>query len=256
MFFSLLSRATLPATAPSSMSDEKIVEEGKAPNDVHQVDSSADSYSPRTEDVVTKEPMGKRFIRTLLTPGSALQIVIAAVIAIAIGMAVTATVSDIPEAAPVILEIPGQLWLRALRATVLPLIITAMILAVQNLKAMSKGGAKLAKLTVLWYVGTTIIAVVHSMILVDLVWRRQMQVVSRDSLQEGIEEAESVQEDNPDNAPHDIVVSVAESFIPSNVFGALAEDQLLGVLISAIVVGKSCPRRRKNLLLALKSKRS
>jgi hypothetical protein len=53
----------------------------------------------------------------LKTPGSAMQIITAALLAIAIGLAVSTTVSDIPEAVPVILEIPGSLWLRALRAT-------------------------------------------------------------------------------------------------------------------------------------------
>ena len=51
------------------------------------------------------------------TPGSAVQIIVAALLAIAIGLAVSTTVDDIPEAASVILAIPGSLWLRALRAT-------------------------------------------------------------------------------------------------------------------------------------------
>lgn len=69
-------------------------------------------------DVETrKETFGQRLWRNFKTPGSALQIVAAAALAIAIGMAVTTTVDDIPEAAPVLLEIPGDLWLRALRAT-------------------------------------------------------------------------------------------------------------------------------------------
>jgi hypothetical protein len=46
-----------------------------------------------------------------------MQIISAALLAIAIGLAVSTTVTDIPEAVPVILEIPGSLWLRALRAT-------------------------------------------------------------------------------------------------------------------------------------------
>jgi len=54
---------------------------------------------------------------SLKTPGSAMQIITAALLAIAIGLAVSTTVSDIPEAVSVILEIPGSLWLRALRAT-------------------------------------------------------------------------------------------------------------------------------------------
>jgi Na+/H+-dicarboxylate symporter len=36
---------------------------------------------------------------------------------------------------------------------------------------------------------------------------------------------------------HDIVVSVVESFVPQNIFQSLAEDQLLAVLVTAVVVG-------------------
>jgi Na+/H+-dicarboxylate symporter len=38
-------------------------------------------------------------------------------------------------------------------------------------------------------------------------------------------------------AAHDVVVSVFESFIPNNVASALANDELLAVLVSAVVVG-------------------
>jgi len=38
-------------------------------------------------------------------------------------------------------------------------------------------------------------------------------------------------------APHDIVVQVFESFIPSNVASAVSNDELLAVLVSAVVVG-------------------
>lgn len=78
------------------------------------------THSSTQDESSTKahtQPWSRRFCSTLMEPGSALQIVIAAAIAIGIGMAVTSTVDDIPEAAPVILEIPGSLWLRALRAT-------------------------------------------------------------------------------------------------------------------------------------------
>ena len=54
--------------------------------------------------------------KVLKTPGSALQIVIAAVIALAIGMAVNVTVDTVPSAAVVVLGIPGRLWLRSLTA--------------------------------------------------------------------------------------------------------------------------------------------
>lgn len=49
-------------------------------------------------------------------PGSAFQIIIAALLAIAIGMIVTTQVDEVPEAARVLISIPGDLWLRSLKA--------------------------------------------------------------------------------------------------------------------------------------------
>ncbi|KAI5368137.1 Putative sodium:dicarboxylate symporter [Septoria linicola] len=192
-------------------------------------DGSQDTVPTPTQEqdvVQAKEPFGKRVLRNLKTPGSALQIVLAAVLAIGIGLAVSLTVDEIPEAAPVILEIPGTLWLRALRATVLPLIITAIILAVQNLKAMTSGGSKLAKWTISYYVLTTILAVIHSMILMDLVWSNLMTQADAASLEVAENDQETIDE-RAAQQPHDIVVTVFTSFIPQNVFQALAEDQLL-----------------------------
>lgn len=54
--------------------------------------------------------------REFCTWGSAVQIVIAALLAIAIGLVVSTQVDDVPEAASTILNIPGNLWLRALQA--------------------------------------------------------------------------------------------------------------------------------------------
>ena len=119
---------------------------------------------------------------------------------------------------------------------VLPLIITAIIIAVQNLKAMAKDGAKLARWIISYYVLTTMLAIVHSMIMVDLVWRGLMQEADAESLVVSEDDAETVAE-REDTAPHDIVVSVAESFIPNNIVAALAEDSLLAVLVTAIIIG-------------------
>jgi len=57
-----------------------------------------------------------------------------------------------------------------------------MILAVRRLKGMANGGRKLAKWTVLWYVGTTLIATVHSTLMVSLIWRRLFREVGAESL--------------------------------------------------------------------------
>lgn len=61
-------------------------------------------------------PVKRPWWHAIKEPGSALQIVIAALLAIAIGLIVTTQVNNVPQAAVVILSIPGDLWLRALRA--------------------------------------------------------------------------------------------------------------------------------------------
>ncbi|EGP91174.1 unnamed protein product [Zymoseptoria tritici ST99CH_1A5] len=234
--------ATVPTT--ESIPHEK----GDAIENGHSVSSQSPPPGTRTGPETEKPKLnfGQKCLRELKTPGSAIQIILAAILGIAIGIAVSSTTTDIPEAAPTILEIPGMLWLRALRATVLPLIVTAIILAVQNLKDMSEGGSKLVKWTIGYYVLTTIFAVVHSMILMDLVWSNLMVVADAESLQVDSDQQETIDE-NSGNAPHDIVVSVFTSFIPQNIFQALAEDQLLGVLVTAVVVG--CLLKRDSALL-------
>lgn len=112
----------------------------------------------------------------------------------------------------------------------------AIIIAVQNLKAMAKGGAKLARWTICYYVGTTVFAIIISTIMTDTVWRPLMTVASGESLQVTDSDQETIDE-NSGMAAHDIVVQVFESFIPQNVVASVAEDELLAVLISAVVVG-------------------
>jgi Na+/H+-dicarboxylate symporter len=54
---------------------------------------------------------------------------------------------------------------------VLPLIVTAMIMAIQNIKQIAGGkGKRLAWYAIGWYVGTTILAIMHSALLTGLVW--------------------------------------------------------------------------------------
>ncbi|KAF4920954.1 Excitatory amino acid transporter 3 [Colletotrichum viniferum] len=175
----------------------------------------------------------------IIEPGSAIQIIIAAALAVGIGLGVKSAHPDIPDAATTILIIPGNLWLRALKAVVLPMIVTAMILAVQKLKEISHGGAKLAKWTICYYVLTTIVAIVHSIIMTSQVWARLMTVASAESIAvDGMSEKD--QETYDERQEQDIPATVTElfnSFIPANVVNALASDHLLAVLVSAVVVG-------------------
>ncbi|ORY17223.1 Sodium:dicarboxylate symporter [Clohesyomyces aquaticus] len=220
----------------------KNIEEASAPNS----DQDLSSQSSNEEGTIAKPTFWQR----VKEPGSVWQIIIAAVLAIAIGLAVTFTVDEVPDAVIAIVGIPGDLWLRSLKAVVLPLIVTAMILAVQRLREMSKGGAILARWTIGYYIITTLIAVMHSAILVGLVWSKLMVKVSGDSLavgdsdQETIEEREAV-------AIHSVVADMFQSLIPANVVNALATDSLLAVLVTSIVVGYLIKGANSSLFRAL-----
>merc|ERR1711881_555110 len=204
---------------------------------IEPVATNNESSSSETLEPKPKGTIGQRLWRTTKEPGSAIQILIAAAFAIAIGMAATATVEDIPEAAPAILKIPGDLWLRALRATVLPLIICAIIMAMQNLRQMAREGAKLARWTIGYYVLTTLLAVVHSMILVDLVWSKLLVVVDGDALAVEESDQETIDE-RSENAPHDIVIQVFQSFVPNNVIEVEAIiSKIIAWLIKVAPIG-------------------
>lgn len=76
-------------------------------NQVRSSDSHTDDGAP-----TAKKPWWKIF----LEPGSAPQIVTAAVLAIALGLGVKEAVGTVPQAAITLVGIPGVLWLRALKA--------------------------------------------------------------------------------------------------------------------------------------------
>ncbi|KAL5923708.1 hypothetical protein ACKVV7_001803 [Pyricularia oryzae] len=209
-------------------------------NDATRQDSYS-SGSPAHEpqgfsEETQKRPIHRRLIDSAKTPGSAIQIVIAAVVAIAIGLIVTTQVDTVPKAVIPILSIPGDLWLRALKAVVLPLIMTAMILAVIRLKEMTGGGAKLAKWTVGYYVITTIISILVTCLLTGLAWRRLMIEVRGDALAMDDDQKDLVAE-RSENEPHTVVVTLFRSFITDNIFRSLAEAELLAILIVSVVLG-------------------
>lgn len=75
---------------------------------------SVDSYGNGS---TTETPAGKKkWWHSVKKRGSATQIVIAAILAIAIGLPVALAVENVPDAVRPILGIPGNLWLRALKA--------------------------------------------------------------------------------------------------------------------------------------------
>ncbi|CAN8097706.1 unnamed protein product [Discula destructiva] len=177
-------------------------------------------------------------------PGSAAQIVIAAALAITIGLIVTATVDEVPVAAVAILGIPGVIWLRGLQAIVAPLIMTALIQAIQRLKAMSGAGTRIAKWTIGYYISLTVVAIVHSIIAVSLGWSRLMTNVpgaadttntttTADATGSGGSSGEAREE----VAPHDVIVDLFKQLVPNNLLAPALDNGLLSLMVIAIVLG-------------------
>ncbi|KAL2208157.1 Sodium:dicarboxylate symporter family protein [Sarocladium strictum] len=185
---------------------------------------------PEEEMVREKKPWWNGFF----VMGHVYQIIVAALLAIALGLGISAAV-DVPESARTIIGIPGMLWLRCLQAIVIPLIVCAMILAVQRLRAMEgQGGKLLARWTVGFYVITTIFSIIMSVIMTSLVWAPRFTVVGEEELAV----AEDADFPDPEDRPwYSVVDTLFKSFIPGNVFQALADNELLSILITAVVIG-------------------
>jgi hypothetical protein len=79
--------------------------------------SDPETLSPHTTvESVENTSFKRTWWQRVKEPGSVWQIIIAALLAIAIGLAVSTTVDEVPDAAIAIIGIPGTLWLRALQA--------------------------------------------------------------------------------------------------------------------------------------------
>lgn len=128
---------------------------------------------------------------------------------------------------------------------VLPLIITSLILAIQSLRDLGSGnGALIAKWTLGYYIVTTIIAIVFSILTVALGWSRLMvPVTEREEADPGLD----TDDENAPREPHQAVVLLFETLIPQNIFNALAEDTLLSVMVVSIIVG--CLLKRDSPIL-------
>lgn len=69
---------------------------------------------------------------------------------------------------------------------VLPLIVCSIVLAIQQLKEMSKSGAAIARWTIGYFLTTTFLAIIQSALLTSLGWRRLFDVVGEDLLEESL----------------------------------------------------------------------
>jgi hypothetical protein len=84
--------------------------------DPSSVDSHGTPVQEYPEPEREKLTIGQTMVKELKTAGSALQIIIAALLAVAIGLIVSTQADNVPVEATDLVNIPGDLWLRALKA--------------------------------------------------------------------------------------------------------------------------------------------
>lgn len=106
----------------------------------------------------------------------------------------------------------------------------------QRLKEISNGGHLLARWTIGYYVATTLCAILVSTLLTGLLWNTLFSEVSGDMLQVDTADQETV-EDRESVGIDEVVVDMFNSLIPRNIVDALANNELLSVLVASVVIG-------------------
>lgn len=111
-----------------------------------------------------------------------------------------------------------------------------MILAVQQLKEMSRSVPKMARWTIGYYLATTLLAVLSSTFAVVFGWKRLLHPIGPGpaaSLADGYVR----QDQHKTAAPQDVALSLVKQLVPTNIVDALATDALLSVLVLCVVIG-------------------
>lgn len=125
----------------------------------------------------------------------------------------------------------GTVFLSLLTALVVPLIVTSMVLGVRGLGT-GRSMARLAGLTAAYFLATTAVAVVTGLVLVQ--WIRPGQGLSG--------AASGPMPALAGRTPLETVVEQAHQMFPSNVIGAAAEGNVLGLIVFSLIFGAALAR--------------
>lgn len=143
----------------------------------------------------------------------------------------------------IIIGTPGDLWIRALKSIVIPLIVSSMIMSMQSLKKIPGGGGKIANgkinnpnlylnLGALgFYLGSTIFGLIESVIFIILIlipnlkgtdWSKYGEIGVLATKTETITEK---------------TTSLILGIIPENLISSMATGDLISVITMAVVIG-------------------
>ncbi|UCF14261.1 MAG: dicarboxylate/amino acid:cation symporter [Phycisphaerales bacterium] len=143
------------------------------------------------------------------------QILIAIVLGIVVGIVLGDKATHI--------KIVGDMFIRLLKAIIIPLIIASMVAGIVSLGDVRKLG-RIGLRTFLYYAATTTLAVVVGLVLVN---------VMRPGI--GVEIAEEAVDLGDREVPS--VLSIIRDIIPANLFDAMAQDKVLSVIFFSLLLG-------------------
>lgn len=167
--------------------------------------------------------------------------IVGVILGIVVG-SITRAANPTPRAVELI-GFPGELFMRLLRALIIPLVAVTMSRGVTSLSARSGGSAKrVAKRLVASYALTTLVACALGVIVVEIVRPGVGVVVDGARCDRGVKPPSPPPPPSVVNATAgvsavDSLLDTARSFVPDNVVGAAARGDVLGVIAASLMFG-------------------
>ena len=162
---------------------------------------------------------------------NAFHILIAAILGISVALIVKSSLNgDVPEGVVILVGIVGTMWIQSLKAVVVPLIFVAMIQAVQVMKSLKSGGAKkMIKSTVGYYLLTASTASLWGMFVAAVIMRPNLGLITLKDV--------AMTELPPKRTVFEQIQGLFMGFVPSNLVGAFASNQVLAIITIALTIG-------------------
>ena len=181
-------------------------------------------------------------LKRMFEPGGVGLVLLAFFLAVASAVPINmVTGSEVPPEVSRLSGIPGMLWLRIIRAVVLPLIMASMVLSMYRLRKIEGAGRKIVVYIVGYYITTTVLSVGYGLVVGVGVIMHVVEPIPEDQLRKLAEATSdttrSMQEDIGGITVADQIVNIFESLIPANVIASMANDELLSVIACGMAIG-------------------
>jgi Na+/H+-dicarboxylate symporter len=137
------------------------------------------------------------------------------------------------ETAVRVLGFPGELWLKALKCIVMPMIIFAMVQSMVMLKSLP-GAKNMGLVVVGLYTLTTLMAAIEGCLVSVLVMKPLLGNVT---LSSGLSEEDVDKKKYDQFSALDSILNIFDGLVPKNLIGDAAEGYLLPVIVASIIVG-------------------